>query len=84
MINIVQIGANRGNDDLSKIIPISKIKTDEINTIKGKITVIKNHRTYFKRKIITEAIISDNSGSIKAIWFSQPFLIKTLGKPTMF
>lgn len=65
-------------DDLSKIIPISKIKTDEINTIKGKITVIKNHRTYFKRKIITEAIISDNSGSIKAIWFSQPFLIKIL------
>lgn len=65
-------------DDLSKITLIAKIKPEQIFTIKGKIIFIANRRTFLKRKIITEAIISDSTGSTKAIWFSQPFLIKIL------
>ncbi|TSD05932.1 MAG: ATP-dependent DNA helicase RecG [Parcubacteria group bacterium Athens0714_12] len=65
-------------DDLTKITPIAKIIPGQIFTVRGKILVIANRRTPLKRKIITEAIITDHSGSVKAIWFSQPFLTKTL------
>lgn len=65
-------------DDFSKISPIIDIKPEQLFTIKGKVIVIANHRTPLKNKIITEAIISDKTASIKAIWFSQPYLTKIL------
>lgn len=66
-------------DDFSKLVPISKLQIDETATIKGRIDLIANKRSPRKRIMITEAMITDdNDDSIKAIWFSQPFIAKTL------
>ncbi len=65
-------------EDFSKIRKISDLKPEEPVTIKGKIQLIANRRTFRKRKILTEALVSDESGSIKVIWFNQPFLTKNL------
>src|SRR3989338_4994532 len=65
-------------DDFSRIVPIAELKTGEIATIEGRITMIGNRRTPRRRKIITEAIIADDTGTIRAVWFNQPFLIKNL------
>ena len=65
-------------DDFSKVLPISKISGEGPICIKGKIELIKNKRSPLKRKIITEALISDGGDSVKAIWFNQPYLIKVL------
>ena len=65
-------------DDYSKIIPIAELKTKRSGTIRGKINLISNRKSHLKKMIITEAIISDKSDSIKAIWFNQPFLTKVL------
>lgn len=65
-------------DDFSKIIPIEKLKLNEVATIQGKIIAIENTRTFKKRMVLTEALIKDRTGSVKTIWFNQPFLTKNL------
>ncbi len=65
-------------DDFSKLVPIAKAKTGEQITIKGKVQQTTNRRSWKRKLAITEAIISDSSGSIRAIWFNQPYLTQTL------
>ncbi|MEX0919599.1 MAG: ATP-dependent DNA helicase RecG, partial [Candidatus Saccharimonadales bacterium] len=71
----------RRYDDFSKIIPIAQANPGNI-TIKGEIDQIVSRRTKRRGTTLTEAIISDDSGSIKAIWFNQPYLAKQLPKDT--
>lgn len=65
-------------EDWSKLLTISELKTKKTGTIKGKINLIANHRSPRKKMIITEAIVSDRTDSIKVIWFNQQFLINIL------
>lgn len=44
----------------------------------GKVELLASRRSSRQRKYLVEAMISDESGSIKAIWFNQPWLAKTL------
>jgi len=64
--------------DLSQISVIARLQPIELATIKGKIQLLKNRRSPVKRKILTEGLISDKTGSMKVIWFNQPFLTKIL------
>ncbi len=68
----------RKYNDFSQIIPINKIQLKEIATVCGTIWEIKNQRTYKKKMMITTATIADNSGTIKAIWYRQPYLTNSL------
>lgn len=65
-------------NDFSNIIPIKKVQLGYIVCVQGKITDIQNTRTFKKFIDITEIIIEDNTGSIKAIWFNQSYLARTL------
>jgi len=65
-------------EDFSNIQSISKVKINKINCFAGKVLEIKNSKTWKKNMILTEALIEDKSGVIKAVWFNQPFLIKNL------
>ncbi len=67
-------------EDFSKIIPINKLELNQTATIQGKILTINSSYTPRKRMLLTEAIIEDNSGSIKATWFNQHYLSKALKK----
>jgi ATP-dependent DNA helicase RecG len=83
-----KLGLNRVNDllfyypfrydDFSQITPIAKIRPNSQITIKGKINIIANKRAWRRRMYITECLISDDSGSTKAVWFNQPFITKIL------
>lgn len=66
-------------EDFSKISPIAKIKLGEQVSVRGTIQVIQNKKTR-KRITVTEAVVADESGSLKAVWFNQPFLIQNLKK----
>jgi ATP-dependent DNA helicase RecG len=68
----------RRYDDFSHITPISQAHPGQLLTIKGQILQIGNKRTARKRMTVTEAVVTDDSGSIKAVWFNQPFLTKNL------
>jgi len=65
-------------EDFSAVKPIADLKAGESISVHGKIQLIANRRSFRKRKNITEALVSDDSGTLKVVWFNQPFLIKAL------
>ena len=65
-------------EDFSKIIPISKVKLNEICSIQGKLLEIKNIRT--RKFVLTNALIEDKTAAIRIVWFNQPYLTNTLKK----
>lgn len=67
-------------EDFSRLIPIAKIKINEICTIQGRILEIKSQRSWKKSLLITSAIIEDKTGAVKAVWFNQPHIGKILKK----
>lgn len=54
------------------------MRVGQIATAQGRVIEISNTRTWKKRMTITQAYIQDSTGSIKIIWFNQPYLTKSL------
>ena len=67
-------------DDFSNLKKISELKIGEEATIEGKVKEIKTRRSPVKKMFLTEALIEDETGTIKSIWFNQPYLAQTLTK----
>jgi ATP-dependent DNA helicase RecG len=65
-------------EDFSDLIPISQVKLGETVCVQGEILEIKNIRTWKKRMTLTQALVKDDSGQIKVVWFNQPYLTNTL------
>ncbi|MBI2055964.1 MAG: ATP-dependent DNA helicase RecG [Candidatus Sungbacteria bacterium] len=65
-------------EDFSNMKPISEVAAEERVTIEGEITSLKSFRTRAKGMHITTAAITDESGTIEALWFNQPFLARAL------
>jgi len=64
-------------DDYSHIVPIRQVKPGEPVSIRGFVKQIANRRVKNNMNL-TEAIIADNTGIVKAVWFNQPFLTKSI------
>lgn len=64
--------------DFTKIKKIKDLKINEPSLISGKITNLKIFRSPRGKMFILQGIISDETGSIKIIWFNQPYLFKEL------
>jgi len=65
-------------DDFSLKIRIGDLKAGLNVNVSGMVEIIQNKRSLKQRKNITEALISDESGAVKAVWFNQPFIAKNL------
>lgn len=65
-------------DDFSNIQKISDIKPDQKISIKGVIEELKPKNVWRRGFSIMEAIIKDDSESVKVVWFNQPYLNKVL------
>ena len=65
-------------EDYSQILTIEEFKTQKTGTIKAKVNLIANRRSLRKKMILTEAIVSDKTGSLQVVWFNQGFLTKTI------
>ncbi len=70
----------RSYQDLSQITPIAQLKEGGNYCVVGKILETKEERTFKKRLHLTTALVQDKSGSIKAVWFNQPYLRSVLKK----
>jgi len=64
-------------DDFSEVKKIKDVQAGDLATIQGILGPVKNIYTRY-RKRLTEAVVEDNSGSIKLIWFNSHYLKKTL------
>lgn len=65
-------------EDLSNNIPIDDLEVGQTATVRGRVDLISTRRSKRRRMYVTEALISDDSGSIKVVWFNQPFMSKVL------
>lgn len=75
----------RGYENYQNDVKIADLHPGKV-VIKGQITSINTKHAKTRRLTITEAIISDQSGSIRAVWFNQPYREKQLetGKTYLF
>jgi ATP-dependent DNA helicase RecG len=67
-------------EDFSNTTKISEIKTGDQVSIKGQVKDIRQVPSIRGRITRTEALVSDQSGSIKVVWFNQPYLANTFKK----
>ncbi|KKW00323.1 MAG: ATP-dependent DNA helicase RecG, partial [Candidatus Wolfebacteria bacterium GW2011_GWE1_48_7] len=67
-------------EDFSKITNIADLIPGEPATIQGVIHDIKILRSFRKKMFIIQATVVDNTGSIRATWFNQKFLVAMLKK----
>src|SRR3989339_1473053 len=67
-------------DDFKKKKKISapRHKLGQTACAQGKIIEIENSRTKKRWMAMTEASIEDDTGQIKAVWFNQPYIAKSL------
>ena len=63
--------------DFSLTSKISQVRLGEVVSIKGEIVSLKNQYTKSGRKMQIGSL-KDSTGKITAVWFNQPFLIRTL------
>jgi len=46
--------------------------------VEGVVSSIKNTFAFRRRMMITEAVVADDEGSLRAVWFNQPYLEKSM------
>lgn len=64
-------------DDFRESLAIEALKPDTVANVVGTIELIQNKRSPRKKMYITEALVSDETDTLKVIWFNQPFLTRT-------
>ncbi|MGB8815649.1 MAG: ATP-dependent DNA helicase RecG [Minisyncoccia bacterium] len=64
--------------DVSKMQNIGSLKAGDDAVIFGKISGLKTGKAFIKRTPIAEAIIEDETGKIKTVWFHQPYIAKMI------
>ncbi|MCL5007023.1 MAG: ATP-dependent DNA helicase RecG [Patescibacteria group bacterium] len=67
-------------EDWSKVAKISELKAGDAFTVRARVAEIGVKRAWKRRMLIVEALLEDDSGSIQATWFNQPY-IKNVLKP---
>ncbi len=67
----------RRYDDYSQIIEIRSMRPGKV-TFRGTIERVTARYARAKKLHLTEAIISDGTGTVKAIWFNQSYLAKSI------
>lgn len=71
----------RRYEDYSKLVSIADLQLGAV-TIAGTIEFIAARRSFRRKLTVTEAIINDGTGTVKAVWFNQPHLPKSLPEGT--
>ena len=61
-------------EDFSRIVKIADLEVNQVATIQCVIKKISLRRSFRRRLFLIEAVASDDTGDISAIWFNQPYL----------
>jgi len=62
------------HEDLRVVTPIRDLRVGQRAVVRGRIVTIQNRRSPRRRMLLTEALVSDATGSIRCVWFQQPYL----------
>jgi ATP-dependent DNA helicase RecG len=62
--------------DTSQMKTIDSLKKGEVAVIFGRITKLKTSKGFRTKIAMADGIIEDDTGTIKAVWFNQPYIAK--------
>src|ERR1035437_9996545 len=65
-------------DDFSRIVSIGELTPGEEATVQGIVQDVDTKYTRRRGMTIVEAIIADETGSVRAVWFNQPYVANAL------
>lgn len=65
-------------DDYRQTEGIGHVRPGMSVTVRGTVTSVRSRRSPKKRMMLTEATVEDETGSITAVWFHQPYLVRQL------
>jgi len=65
-------------EDYSKVVTISEIEPGQKVNIQGEVLKMSSRMIFPKRMSITNALVSDETGAVKVVWFNQPFIANSL------
>ena len=68
----------RRYDDYTQLVPINRLKFGEEVTVIGTVQSVVNRPVRGGQIQITEAVVSDGSGSLRVTWFNQPWVTRRL------
>jgi len=66
--------------DFSKRVDIADLQVDQTACIQGIVEKVKIIRIWKRHMTLVEAIVTDATGLVKAVWFNQPYLASTFKK----
>jgi ATP-dependent DNA helicase RecG len=71
-------------EDYRRVVPIAEVREGDMVTICGQVELVASKRSFKTKKIITEALVSDASGSMRIVWFNQPFIVKNISSGVFY
>ncbi len=66
--------------DLSRVVPVSEAEVGQTILVCGRVIHSASHRTQRRRIPVFEMLLDDGSGTIRAVYFNQPYLSRTFVK----
>ena len=70
-------------ENYTELVPISQVEPGQKVNIRGEVLKISSKRIFPRRMTVTNAIIGDDSGAIKVVWFNQPYVENQLMEGTL-
>ncbi len=64
--------------DTAEVVSISNLVKGEVATIFGRISGLKTSKAFRKKIPMSEAVVEDETGLIKIVWFNQAYMAKML------
>lgn len=65
-------------DDYCGVVAIKDLHDGMMVSVRAKVELIANRRSFKTHKIITEALVSDGTSSLRIVWFNQAYVIKNI------
>ncbi len=66
------------HDDYSQVVDISALQSGLTATIRGRLELLRSRRGWRRGLFVTEGIVSDQTGSVRVVWYNQPYISKVL------
>src|SRR5271170_2399607 len=65
-------------EDYSKVYSIAELEPGQQATIRGVVDDVTTGRSWRRQMSIVEAVIRDDTDTIRAVWFNQPYVANIL------
>ncbi len=66
------------HEDFSRVTPVGFARPGTKTTIRGRVHAVTTGRTRYRHMSLTEAKVSDGTGTLRVVWFNQPWVAKNL------